>query len=65
MNSFYELIGDERKEIKREKIPCGDSVQTSYYHPVSGELLRQDVNIEVSEEFMKRSGFASMTGFGR
>ena len=63
-DSIYELNGTERKEVIREKVPCGDAVKTSYYSE-SGELLRQDVNIEVSEEFMKSAGFTSGTGFGR
>lgn len=62
---IYELKGDERKEIKREKIPCGEAVQTSYYHPETGELLRNDVNVEVSEEFMKAAGMMSNSGFGQ
>ena len=62
---MYELNGTERKEIIREKIPCGDSIKTSYYDSISGELLRRDINIEVSEEFMKSTGFMSGTGFGQ
>ena len=62
---IYELTGTERKEITREKIPCGEVVKTSYYDPESGTLLRRDVNIEVSEEFAKTSGLASSTNFGQ
>jgi hypothetical protein len=62
---MYELNGTERKEVKREKVPCGDAVQTSYYDSETGVLLRRDVNVEVSEEFMKSAGFTSGTGFGK
>lgn len=62
---MYELNGAERKEVTREKVPCGDAVQTSYYDPETGVLLRRDVNVEVSEEFMKSAGFVSGTGFGK
>ena len=62
---IYEVKGTERKEITRETIPCGEAVKTSYYDPESGELLRRDVRIEVSEEFMKTSGLASSTNFGQ
>lgn len=64
MSEIYELNGTERKEIAREKIPSGEAVQTSYYDRVSGLLVRRDVNIEVSEEFMKNSGLMTGTGFG-
>lgn len=65
MTGVYELQGNERKEVKREKVPCGDAIKTSYYHSTSGELLREDVNIEVSEEFMRNAGFTTQTGFGQ
>jgi hypothetical protein len=64
-SQVYQLNGTERKEVQREKIPSGDAVQTSYYDLETGTLLRRDVNIEVSEEFMKSAGFTSGTGFGR
>ena len=62
---IYEPNGTERKEITREKIPCGESVKTSYYDRETGKLLRRDVAIEVSEEFAKTSGLASSTNFGQ
>ena len=65
MSEVYELNGTERKEVSREKVPCGDAVKTSYFDLSSGKLLREDVNIEVSEEFMRQAGFTSGTGFGR
>jgi len=61
---IYELKGTERMEETRDKIPCGDSVKTSYYDPETGKLLRRDVRIEVSEEFAKNSGLTSSTNFG-
>lgn len=61
----YELKGTERMEVTKEPIPCGHSVKTSYYDPESGNLLRRDVRIEVSEEFMKNSGLRSSTNFGQ
>lgn len=61
---MYELNGTERKEVQWDKVPCGDSVVTSYYDS-SEKLLRQDVNIDVSEEFMRSAGFTTTTGFGR
>ena len=54
MSDVYEVQGHERKEITREKVDCGDAVKTSYYDLISGLLLRRDVNIEVSEEFMNK-----------
>ena len=54
MSDVYEVLGYERKEITREKVDCGDAIKTSYYDPISGILLRRDVNIEVSEEFMNK-----------
>jgi hypothetical protein len=53
-NTTYEVNGTERKEVTREKVDCGDCVKTSYYHPESGELLRRDVEILVSKEFMNK-----------
>lgn len=64
MTGVYELQGNERKEVKREKVPCGDAIRTFYYD-LSGKLLREDVNIEVSEEFMNSAGFKTQTGFGQ
>lgn len=64
MTGVYELQGNERKKIKKEKVPCGDAVRTSYYD-LSGKLLREDINIEVSEEFMRAAGFKTQINFGQ
>ena len=47
IESVYEVKGTERKEVTRSKVACGECVTTSYYHPDSGELLRQDIEIQV------------------
>ena len=38
------------QEVEREKIPCGYSVTTKYL--LNGEIVRQDVTIEVDPRFM-------------
>lgn len=62
MDGVYELKGTERKEVKREKVPCGECVETFYYDPISGKLLRKDVNVEVSKEFLAKAMGSTQEG---
>ena len=42
-----------RVEVDTEPVDCGDRVRTRYFR--GAELVRQDIEIKVSEEFMARA----------
>ena len=53
-NMIYQLDGSERKEVTREKIPCGVCVTTSYFDSTN-KLLRRDIDIEVDPQALTTS----------
>jgi len=59
----YQLEGNERVEKFTHPIPCGDCVETSYFHAQSNQLVRKDVEIQVSEKFMRESGLFAKVRF--
>ena len=61
MGDVYQLDGTERIEKEITEIDCGKCVKTSYFN-ADGVMVRSDVNIEVSEEFLAKSGIYGTGG---
>lgn len=59
MSEVYQLEGNERVETSTHPIPCGDCIETSYFHATTHELVRKDVEIKVSEKFMREAGLSA------
>ena len=46
---MYDLNGTERKETETQDVGCGTAYITKYFDATTGELVRQDTHIVVTD----------------